>query len=444
MRKVWQTSRIARIYRLRSIGRLPSRQRGFSSNYKWLVWTISALFVLFQFFLQLSSGEIVAGLMKSFHLSAFGGGILASAYYYIYVALQTPAGILMDRYGPRRLLSMGALVVMIGSGVFAIAPNVWVALLGRLLMGTGAAFAFVGSMNLVSRWFPAERFGFMVAMAETMGMLGILIGGSSLAVLVDQVGWRYCMYGAVGISALLAIGLWLIVRDSPANVTSIYHRPKGEMWPDLKKLMQRKSAWINGLYSGFMFSIVTVFVALWAVPYLQQAHHLSLLSSALVCNFLFVGVAIGGPTMGWIDSHFPARRYLLVGGAIAAAFVLSFIIYFPQLPIWGVSALMFVLGLLSSAYVLNFVIANEIATPQIRSTSIGFVNMFSVGMAPILQPLIGLFLFLLARHVVGANAHYSTVQYEVALTILPLCMLGAAIIGAFLPKRPVPLEQPDN
>ncbi len=76
------------------------------SHLAWLIWGVSAAFVLFQFFLQLSSGEMVGGLMKSFGLTALGGGVLASAYYYIYVALQTPAGMLMDRYGPRLLLSL--------------------------------------------------------------------------------------------------------------------------------------------------------------------------------------------------------------------------------------------------------------------------------------------------------------------------------------------------
>jgi fucose permease len=77
----------------------------------WSVWMVSAVFVLFQFFLQLSSGEIIGGLMKTFALTAFGAGVLVSSYYYIYVLLQVPAGMLMDRYGSRGILSAGALIV---------------------------------------------------------------------------------------------------------------------------------------------------------------------------------------------------------------------------------------------------------------------------------------------------------------------------------------------
>src|SRR5689334_19956382 len=115
--------------------------RAYRSQLAWSVWVVTTAFVLLQFFLQLSSGEIIEGLMKSFSLTAFGGGVLASSYYYIYVLLQTPAGMLIDRYGARGILSISALNVCIGSLLFASAKTVLVALLGRVLMGIGAAFA---------------------------------------------------------------------------------------------------------------------------------------------------------------------------------------------------------------------------------------------------------------------------------------------------------------
>src|SRR5690554_5562331 len=111
----------------------------------WIVWSVSAVFLLFQFFLQLSSADIVAGLMESFSLNALGAGLLASSYYYIYVILQAPAGILIDRFGPRRLLTLGAFVCGLGCWIFSMSLQLDWAVFGRLLMGTGAAFAFVGS-----------------------------------------------------------------------------------------------------------------------------------------------------------------------------------------------------------------------------------------------------------------------------------------------------------
>src|SRR3989338_9038414 len=137
--------------------------RLYRTRMAWTVWTVTTAFVLLQFFLQLSSGELIDGLMKSFALTAFGGGILASSYYYIYVLLQIPAGMLLDRYGPRGILSAGALVVCLGSFIFSSASSVAMALLGRVLMGGGSAFAFVGCLNIISIWFPKRQFAFMAA-----------------------------------------------------------------------------------------------------------------------------------------------------------------------------------------------------------------------------------------------------------------------------------------
>jgi len=158
MRAIKTYQRAYRRRRSSNESSLPPRRRGLShSATAWLVWLVAASFVLFQFCIQLTSGEMVGGLMKSFSLSALGAGFLASSYYYIYVLLQTPAGMLMDRYGPRRLLSIGAAVMMLGSLLFASAHSLTFAILGRVFMGGGAAFAFVGSINLISRWFPAHQ-----------------------------------------------------------------------------------------------------------------------------------------------------------------------------------------------------------------------------------------------------------------------------------------------
>lgn len=406
--------------------------------FAWLVWGASALFVLFQFFLQLSSGEIVGGLMTSFSLSAFGGGVLASTYYYIYVALQTPAGMLIDRYGSRRLLTIGAIVCAFGCLLFGVSHVLVLAAFGRLMMGAGAACAFVGSLNLIGKWFPTRRFALMASIAETIGMLGTVIGGFFLAKTVTTLGWRDSMIGAAGLSAIIALLILLLVRDTPRKaVIAIPARPKGAFWHDLQAVVKNKVAWINGIYSGFMFSIITTFVALWAIPYMMLAHNISLMMATLACNMVFIGVAIGGPFMGWLDGRIRDRRYLLGGCSFVAAILLCVLIYIPMMSMSLVMVLMVVLGLFSSGYVLTFGIANEIVLPQRRASSMGFVNTLSVGSAPILQPLIGLILNLVSSHHGHGVRIYTIHDYQIALTIIPVIVLSAAYLVRYLPAKRV-------
>ena len=401
----------------------------------WLIWGVSAVFVLFQFFLQLSSGEIVDGLMNSFSLSAFGGGILASAYYYIYVVLQTPAGVMIDRFGPRRLLTAGAVVCALGCFTFGASHDLLLAVMGRLMMGAGAAFAFVGSLNLIAKWFPVQRFAFMAAIAETVGMTGTIVGGFFLAELVQTVGWRRSMVGAASLALGVAVLIAVVVRDKPRYAAPVSTRPKGALWQDFKALVSNRVAWVNGLYSGTMFSVVTVFVALWAIPYLQLAHHISLTKSTLICNLLFAGVAVGGPVIGWLDGRIRQRRALLVSCSLISAVLLSLVIFMPNAPLSVLMVLMALLGFFCSTYVVTFAVANEIVLPHMRGTSMGFLNTLSVGCAPLLQPLVGLILHLTVHHHgIGAD-HYSVANYETALSILPLVVLSAAWLGWYVPGR---------
>jgi MFS family permease len=416
---------------------MDSNRGAVGSPYAWLVWLLSALFVLFQFFLQLTSGVIVAGLMKSFSLSALGGGVLASSYYYIYVLLQAPGGFFVDAYGARKILSAGAVVCALGCVVFATASHLGMAIIGRLTMGIGASIAFVGSMNLVTRWFPMERFGLMVALAEVSGMAGGLLGGVYLSHLVQEQGWRVAMEGSAVVSLVLAILLCVIIRDAPdKKAISSTKQSIGSLWDDLQQLIKQPIVWLNGAYSGAVFGVITIFVALWGIPFFQKLHHLSLSQATLVCDIVFIGVSVGAPLIGWLDARLNSRKALLSVCAFLAAGLLSITIMDASLSIVHVAILMFFLGVVSSAYVLNFVIASEIASYRMQSTSVGITNMISVGAAPIVQPLIGLVLYLLSDHIAQTGFEsYTVAHFQLALSMVPILLVVAGVVALWLPNR---------
>lgn len=420
-----------------TLGACPAAPPRSRYGYGSVVWFTSLVFVLFQFFIQLSSAEIVNGLMKSFALSAFGAGMLASAYYYIYVLLQTPSGMLVDRYGPRRLLTAGALGLSLGCFMFAYPHSVWVAAIGRLLMGTSAACAFVGSLTLVRRWFPTKHFTLFAGIAEFFGMFGAIIGSLFLAHLIGKYGWRHSIFGAAAISLVLALVLWTVIRDHPEGRVYQGTRSVGKtMKRDLAFLFRNKIAWINGAYSGLMFAVITVFVALWAVNFFEVSHHLNLLRATFLADLVFVGVAVGSLFIGWLDTQVKCRRIVLVGAAVCATVLMSLIIAFPIMPISLTSVLMVMLGMCCSAYVINFAVASEIVPSCMQGTSIGLANALSVGTAPILQPLVGLVLTKMAllHHVVNP-VNYLVRDYQWALVLIPLGTLIAAVLAFYIPER---------
>ena len=222
----------------------------------WYIFAIAVAFVLFQFVLQLTSGQIVGGLMHSFSLSAFGAGVLTSSYYYIYTLMQTPAGMIMDSVGPRKALSVGAGFCALGCAVFGLAPNMWIAFLGRLMIGAGTSCAFVGSLYIAMNWFPAKMFGFLVGIVETVGMVGSLAGGFIIAEVVEKYGWRSIMVVAAILALVIGVLIASFVKDKPKRQTMVVESsPVHYFWQEFLILIKQPEAWLNGVYIGFIFSL---------------------------------------------------------------------------------------------------------------------------------------------------------------------------------------------
>ena len=403
---------------------------------RWMagvVWLISASFALLQFAMQLSSSSLINSLMASFHLGAFGGALLLSSYYYMYALFQVPAGILIDRYGPRRLLTISAIVCVLASYLFATAHSVWIALIARIILGGSFAFAFVGSLALISRWFPARLFSLIVSIAETMGMLGAALGGVFLVSVVHHFGWRGAAYGFGMVAALLSVFLWIFVRDAPLA----YMRRRPRLNLELKTIMaelgqalKRPIVWLNGLYSGLMFSVVNVFVSLWALNFFVISDHMAPIQASMVANMAFIGVALGCPFISYLDRLGQHRRYILIYCPLLCMLIFACVLFKPMSPIL-VGGLMLLLGVVCSSYMIPFTIANELSSSNNKAAMIGFVNTLSVCAAPIFQPLVGLLLHVFHHSSMTA---YTAFDYHAALSILFAVYLLAFFIACVLSR----------
>ncbi|MCX7120447.1 MAG: MFS transporter [Gammaproteobacteria bacterium] len=397
------------------------KARQYRMRIAWSIWAVAAVFCFFQFFLQLSSGEIIASLMKSFALTAFGGGLLASSYYYIYVTLQIPAGMLMDRYGPRIILSLGALTVSTGCFIFYAAKTVSLAL----------SFAFVGCLNVISIWFPLRRFALMAAIVETAGMIGAIVGNYWLAGCIERIGWRGAIFIAAIFAGILSVFLFLLIRNTPNQKKALkVITSKTSLLHGLKQLIRNPLIWINGIYSGVMFGIVTVFIALWAIPFFELSRRIDLVSATLLTSALYVGIAVGGPVIGWLDGKTGWRREMMIINAFSAALFLFLSIYCLNLPLIVIAVFLFVTGICASSYVLTFAIANELAAPANRATSIGFTNMLCVAFAPILQPLVGFLITYFDR-----IPDHLVLHFQWAVTVVPVLSCVAGILAFYLPTK---------
>jgi MFS family permease len=393
----------------------------------WLMWILAASFYGFELFLQVSPAVMLNDLMSAFSANALSIGILASLYFYAYAGMQIPGGMMLDRLGPRRLLSGAVLCVAVGAFLFGIAPIFLVAAIGRLLIGFGSAFAAIGCMYVASIWLPIKRFSMLTGIMLTIGMLGAVNGQGPLAILVGSFGWRLTMvlFGTIGLG--LSILLWIFVRDKK-SVSAVVEkkRPRTSLLHDLKIILTNKQNWFIAIYGGLIFTATPVFGGMWGVAFIITKYHLSMTFAATLTSILFIGWMLGSPIFGWLSDRFQRRKIFMLIGLIGTFISLTIVIYLPAMIdaqlVTGVC--LFIFGFCSGAMPLGFSLIREINPPQVTGTAIGFMNCANMIGCALVPPLIGFILDLsMPGQKITSAYQFSAGSYELALSVLPLLLL---------------------
>jgi len=402
-----------------------------------LVWGLAAIFYFYEIMLLVSPSVMTDDLTLTFKTSAEELGNLSAFYYYAYALMQIPVGLLIDRYGPRILLTLAAAFCAVGCLIFAFAEVLWVASLGRFVMGIGGSFAVVGCLKLASQWFPVNRFALLTGIMVAVGMMGGVFGQEYLVKLVLMVGWRNTiLYGAV-LGGILSVIIWMVVSDQPFKTlipsNSNMAPPKVSVLKGLMQVMKIPQVWIASLYAGLMFVPTTGFGQLWGVPYFVERFQVEKDVAGGMVSMIFYGWAIGGPLYGFISDWISRRKSPMGFAAISTLAVMCAILYAP-VTISQMKILMFLLGAFSSGFILAFSIVREINTPILTGTAIGFINTLNNASGALAQPVVGK---LLDKQWAGqvltdGSPVYSVGMYNEALLFLPICLVVAFVILPFI------------
>lgn len=369
---------------------------------------------------------MVHELMRSFGITASAVGVLSAFYLYAYAPMQLPVGVLMDRYGVKKVLSIASIICGLGALLFAAAGDLSVASLGRLMIGAGSSFAFIAMVYVTSHWFPPRKRAFLIGIANSIAMVGASAGSGPLTMLIKNLGWRKTIAGFGLFGLLLGFAVFLIFRLDRHNkeVEKETSAEDTNIFGNLKRVSSNKKIWFNGLTALFFYMTTTAFAGLWGLSFVQTAYGVSKEVAGYAMSMVFAGWLVGGPLMGLWSDMIGKRILAIRMGIIGALICLVPVIYFPTIPILAVYALLFLVGLFSSAELLSFSLAIELNTMKAKATTAAFTNfLISCGDA-VVQPLVG---FLLDLNWSGGLDEgirvYSTRDYQMALTCLPITLV---------------------
>ncbi|MFO7951501.1 MAG: MFS transporter [Bacillota bacterium] len=373
----------------------------YDQQIRWIMWLFLVSLHLITSFHRVSFNVVADLLTAEFTLTGAGLGNLAAAYTYMYVIMQIPGGMLVDRLGPRKIALLTGLAMAAGSVCIGFAPNAALVFAGRLLIGLGGSVVLINILKFQASWFKSTEFATVSGLALLVSGTGALLGATPLAFAVDLFGWRNSFIYMGAATFLAAMICFVYVRNQPLKSGPSLESKIGNSNPEeneqdfsLKKVaaaLSNRRLWspflINfGTYGGFI-----VFSGTWGVSYLVHVYGLEVARASLMMIFTYVGYMAAAPLAGLISDRIGSRKIPALFLVLCCVLFWLVLAAWPGgiLPIWLLYVLSFFLGAGGSTTVLSFPMAREVSLPGYTGSVTAAVNIgVFLGMA-ILQPLFG-------------------------------------------------------
>jgi MFS family permease len=405
-----------------------------------MAWLGAAIFYLYEYFVRVTPSVMEEDLRRAFGVSASTLGLASGLYYMVYGPLQIVVGPLYDRFGPRRLFTIAAVLLFFGCFLAAL-PQFGIAAfaVGRLIMGVGSAFAFIGTMYVASVWFPPSKWAYLSGLTTALGMLGAILGQGPVAAIIHRVGWKKTWL----LEGILGIGIaFLILRAIPRSPSWELRRRRahfdtgrhffGQFLACLFAVARNPQTWLSGTVACALFMPLIVFADFWGIRYIELLTGVATAKASAINGMLYLGWLLGSPLFGGLSDRLRQRRIFLIGSCSCCLLATLTLLSFSHLSTWTTAALLFVLGVVSSPQVICFTVSMESNPHYASGAAIALVNTIVMLVGGIMQSAFGLILDFQFRFNLPDEGGYSIGNFRGALIILPIALFVGGLLSLLI------------
>lgn len=396
-----------------------------------------ALFFLYEFILRIAPSLMLPQLEQKMQLTAGGIGAALGAYYYAYAPMQLVVGVLLDRFGSRKLLCGAAFICVVGLVIGAGVTTPLGLAASRFLLGLGSAFAYIGAVYVAMIWFPRRRAAMLTGLTAGIGFSGAIAGEFLLESLFGTPpNWARGMWILSIFGGVFMIAIWIAVPERPSwHLQRAGRRTTQNMrtvLSGLKSVTTNRDTWLISIGCALMY-LPLAFAGNWGPRDLHIVLDIPTEQAPRLYAMFYVGIGLGCPLVGWLSDRSGRRRPFLILGSVAAAIGTVLMAWLPEssrewawiiLPIWG---------LVVSTYVLGYPMAADLNRRDAAGTAIAFVN--CIGML-----LAGLMVWLFGVLVDGIAASRNHVEpqaddFRLSMMIMAAFMALACIANCLAKER---------
>ncbi|MAM24942.1 MAG: MFS transporter [Rhodobacteraceae bacterium] len=305
---------------------------------------------------------------------AFASGL----WFLTFAAMQIPVGWALDTIGPRK--TAAALLLVGGGGgaaVFALATSAAHINIAMALIGIGCAPVLMASYYIFAREYPPAQFAVLASVMVGLGSLGNLVASYPMALAADTMGWRAALWGLGGISALVALGILIFVRD-PARID-------GEAKGSLAELFRMRVLWFIFPLMGVSYAISGALRGLWIGPYLSEVFDATTGMIGQATLFMGIAMILGTLAYGPLDRILGSRKWMIVGGTVFTLLPALALIVLPGQNLWLSIALFCAIGFFGATYPVIMAHGRSFLPPHLIGRGVTMLNLFSIGGVGLLQ-----------------------------------------------------------
>jgi sugar phosphate permease len=416
-----------------------------ATRWRWLLWALLASGFLLVNFHRTSTAVISGPLASTFDTTGTELGFLHASFFYIYAALQLPAGLLVDRYGSRNVAVGGLIVMSTGALGFAFSPSFAVAFATRALVGLGGAVLYTATLRFLANWYRPDEFATMTGWTIAAAGLGGVLATTPLAIAIDATDWRVSLGAAAVAGFALMIAVFLFVRDRPSDggfdpidgVSPPEGMPEAAtVLANTRAILAERETWLMGALLFFTIGANFTVLGLWGVPYLVDLYGVGVGTASGYVLLGNLGLLTGSPVLGTLSDRFGSRTPLIVASVVVfvLAYGLVFLTVRPPLVVFGVT--LFVAQFVGGGTLLSYTVAKERHAASASATVTGVVNGMGWFGAAVFPAVMGAVLdaYWTGELVDGARS-YTAAGYRVAFGIVVAAGLVALVCAVWLHLR---------
>ncbi|WP_100551281.1 MFS transporter [Caedibacter taeniospiralis] len=391
------------------------------------IWFLGAFFFFCEYFLRVSPSVMLPELSDRFSITAVGLGALSAFFYYPYILMQIPVGMITDKFGPKKVMMFAAFLTGIACIIFALAHSLTLAIVARMLMGFCGAFAFVGTLRLAINFFTPNIFAMLTGITQAMGMLGAAVGEAPMSLYVDQVGVSFAMLSFAGLFFVIGfLMLWL------SRYIKAHHLHSAQQTPSLilhgvKEILRNKGLWANCIFIGCLYGPTTVFAEMWGASFTESFRGLTHADAAFTTSLIFIGMVFGCPLFGFLNSLCNAL-YLMRLSALFCLIFMIIIIYVPGLSTFELQMVYFCYGICNAGIIPSYNRSALLVPRHFSGISLGITNMFSVLLGAISIQIVGILIHITSTpEMQHAHQYPADIYQKIFILIIALFCVCLAL-----------------